>query len=475
MKKNLIKFQKVFQINLLICLILITSTTSYANSGPIVIEGYPGSEMIVDESNEIIVNHETLTFELTDDLYTQGARVQATYEMENTSDTNQTIHMVFPLVSTLKMLQGHVSILNDTTPIPLEKIYLDRINTPNNLPDFKTLLKLSPVKAPFLTSDLTCYEFIPQTSLSEMHVEISFNLTDSDAFILIQNSSGYGYDNGKFSVSSWLGKTSNFSENLRIYLTKGALQNLEYTITDRSSDKVIEQGNALKEQGNTPKSLSVNESVLSKTDMNGILEKILFMEEPDIYTQSEREQILNNALHELYEMYDFSMIVLDDLKQYLNQNRIVLLTYDIPFEPKQTHEITVSYPLKGTFDRRNSDEPTYTFEYFLNPASYWKDFKQLALAIHLKAPYDYIISSSLPLERRTQADQVSYQALFDQVPETDLTFTVYTAEKVTALDKLKGKWSRSYSYIFFLIVLPILVIVSIVGALMWIIHKIRKR
>ena len=468
MKKCNAKRYKVIPLSIILYIFISTYTMSYANSGPTIMEAYPGSEMIVDESSEISVNRELLTFDLASDLYTQGAKVVASYSMVNTSDQIQNVHMVFPLISTINRLQDTVNITNDGDSVPLEKTYLDRVNSPKNLPDFKTLINQTTEKAPFLTSDLVCYEFIPQTSIDEMSVEVQFNLTDNDSHILVQNANGYGYDNGKYIISGWFSTHTKTRNPLMIYITKGDLKNLEYTVTDRSSDKIVDQSTQLE-------SLKVRQTTLSISDMNAQLEKILFAQEKNEYTQTEKEWMLNEALYELHDMYDMPMIMLDELAQYLYRDRIVLLSYEIPFEPKQAHEITVTYQMKGTFDRSNSTEPTYTFEYFLNPASYWKSFENLELKINLESPYNYIISSSLPLERITTANQISYQAVFDHLPESDLTFTVYTAEKITALDELRSDWNKSYSYIFFLIVLPLMGIILIVGGLAWLIHKVRKK
>ncbi|GAU79150.1 hypothetical protein [Fusibacter sp. 3D3] len=466
MKKSRFKFQRMIRICMALALLINLHALTYANSGPTIMEEYPSSEMIVDEANAIIVNHETLTFDLTSDLYSEGAKVKATYEMENTSDETQNVHMVFPLVSTIKSLEDHVEIQCDGEPISLKKIYLDKVNTPNNLPDFETVLKQATEQDSFLTSDLICYEFIPQVDLAEMQIEVKFSLSDPQSLIFVQNINSYGYDGNRFSIGGWFGKNVGTDETLKLYLTKGEVEALEYTVKEKSSDNPIDSKTGFE-------NLKVEQTTISNANMKALLENQLFSEESDIYTKTDKEKMLNEALHELYEPNDMPILILDDLTQYLYRERIILLSYDIAFKPVQKREITVAYQMKGTFDKRNSSEPTYTFEYFLKPASYWKAFDQLDLTINLKAPYEYILSSSLPLTRKSSENQISYHANFDQLPEEDLTFTVYTSETITALDQLKGKWSRTYVYVFFLMVLPLIFVVAVVVGIVFIVKKIK--
>jgi hypothetical protein len=109
-------------------------------------------------------------------------------------------------------------------------------------------------------------------------------------------------------------------------------------------------------------------------------------------------------------------------------------------------------------DRKDTVDPLHTFEYLLNPAASWGDFKDLNVEIIPPSDSPYIIESSLQLNRNQDG---SYIGKFDSLPEDDFTFTLYSKEKVTFIDKIASSLDRAL-YMLPIFILPIILIITII-------------
>jgi hypothetical protein len=99
-------------------------------------------------------------------------------------------------------------------------------------------------------------------------------------------------------------------------------------------------------------------------------------------------------------------------------------------------------------DRSESTAATYTYTYLLSPASHWKEFHNLDVEIRTPDGSPYIVESSIPL---TLKEKGTYTGSFEDLPERDLTFTLYEKEEITLLDKTKGTISNQYGYTLILL------------------------
>lgn len=119
-------------------------------------------------------------------------------------------------------------------------------------------------------------------------------------------------------------------------------------------------------------------------------------------------------------------------------------------------------------DRTKTTNPLYTFDYILNPAKNWRDFKNLNIKIipHKKAPH--IVKSNIDFTK--EKDNV-YTATLADLPEEDLSFTLYADEKITLLDKFKGRLQRYLGYFKFF-VMPVIIIIGIVLVVFFIKERI---
>ena len=154
-----IKFKSLLgkTISLMTVSALMVTLNTYGNSGPVIMEGFPGSEIIVDQNNEISINQEDLIFELSEDLYSNENRVSARYEMENMSGQTQSVHMIFPLVSSIYAMENNVQIRRNGQLISADKVYLDKVYGSSDLPSFETLLGRASDSQYFISESIWCY------------------------------------------------------------------------------------------------------------------------------------------------------------------------------------------------------------------------------------------------------------------------------------------------------------------------------
>ena len=141
-----------------------------------------------------------------------------------------------------------------------------------------------------------------------------------------------------------------------------------------------------------------------------------------------------------------------DLYGYGNCQRILTLVYTVKFPDNSEKEVSVSYNASGTMDKRETSEPLYSFDYILNPAKNWEDFKNLNITIITPRKAPHIVKSST---RFTKGENNTYTATLSELPETDLSFTLYAHEKITLLDKIQGKLGRNLWHFTFLLIYAI--------------------
>jgi len=82
------------------------------------------------------------------------------------------------------------------------------------------------------------------------------------------------------------------------------------------------------------------------------------------------------------------------LEQY---KRIFSIIYTVGFPANSEKEMSVSYNTSGTMDARETVKPLYSFDYILNPAKSWSDFKNLKVKIITPEEVPYVAESSIEL------------------------------------------------------------------------------
>jgi len=121
-------------------------------------------------------------------------------------------------------------------------------------------------------------------------------------------------------------------------------------------------------------------------------------------------------------------------------------------------------------DKRNTAKPQYLYDYILNPAENWNKFNNLNIKIITPPEAPYIVDSSIELNKE---EGNIYTAALENLPEDDLSFTLYSREKVTMLDKIEGRVNRSFGYFAPIVIGIIVILVMILGIA--IVSKLKRK
>jgi hypothetical protein len=159
----------------------------------------------------------------------------------------------------------------------------------------------------------------------------------------------------------------------------------------------------------------------------------------------------------------------DELLTYGNIYRMITLFYKVEFPQNSVKTVSVSYQTDGSMDRRKTKEPIYTYDYILNPAKNWNDFRNLNIKIIPPEESPYLVESSIELIKEGNI----YTASIESLPEDDLTFTLYHKDKVTIMDTVEKEISNFLSYFFMFS--PIILIFAFIIVIILIVTKVRKK
>ncbi len=108
-------------------------------------------------------------------------------------------------------------------------------------------------------------------------------------------------------------------------------------------------------------------------------------------------------------------------------NTIEVTLFEIDFEPNEVCELTVSYTEKATFVSDASyflspgTDPRFYFYYLLEPAQYWKDFRDLTITVEMPKGLKTEFSlDGFSLNKKSN----TYSAHFESLPDKNLQIVV---------------------------------------------------
>jgi len=449
--------KKAFVI-VLILFFFLNSTPVWANSAPVYWEASPSSNvMIVEEDSPISVLKENLTFDFRENLlkdYSIVAKVNAEYTMKNTSEKEITSAMVFPYFGNFSgSRKPGGEVLVDGSPVPYTLYYGDAYRK-ENLEEEKLDLKgalnemetgsYEPVN--FSLDEPGVLYQVTFKNLKKDHFtgKLSFSLEGSEK-VFAKNLNGYGYSADQYDI----GTSVRYQDTIEVFLLGDALNLIPEAHTF--------EGVTLRENEDYTVEIS-KKSMLFQDYYEEMIADSEYLGYFVINNQTERNFFLKN----LDDAFGSARLVTeDDLAQFLHEERLIFLYYETSFQAEEEKTTSISYEAGGSMDRRSSKDPTYTFEYLLSPAGYFKDFTNLTLRVLPSEGYPYVISSSLPLDKKENGE---YLGVFDTLPEKELTFTMYREEKITLVDRTEGFLSRNfYSFLFSGGVLLVFLAALIVG------------
>lgn len=441
-----------------------------ANSGPVYWYGHPSSDIMLIEANSPIkIESENLVFDFSDSEKfsdTINGKVTATYEMFNPTDEVQSVEMVFPFVERLDSFSKDDIVITANNSELSYDIYIGDVVNSYGDPlqvdkeasfDFNKIVST-------ITNDL--YEArdfnekekgklytieVKPTTDERINFVVNFEYDSNKTKVLTNSFNSYGYDGKTTEITAW----SYEPVILEIFVLGEDIDLNIDTFTDG-------------EQKQKTDLLSYE----TATDELGI--KAYLMD----YLKNNPNELYNGLISDtqLYNLYakafdDYSTrntgyINLYDLIEQANYERILSLVYTVSFPENSRKKVSVSYRTSGTMDKTETADPLYTFDYILNPAKNWRDFKNLTIKIIPPEQAPHIIKSNIKLDKEENNVHI---ASFEKLPDDDLTFTLYANEKITLIDKLEGKSQKKFWY-FTPFVFGAIVLI-IIGVVIWIARR----
>lgn len=457
-------------IPILVLILLITTTPIvYANSGPTYWRGYPSLEVLsIDKNSPIEIENEKLIFDFSKEEYINkgdyslSGLVTAIYKMKNPTNNQEKVQMAFPFISSLDHFKPEeIAIKSDGNNIPFQ-IYIGKdiklknrknVETEENILDFNKILSSinKEVYSPsyYNLDDIgTLYKYDVRAIGEEVKIAIDYTIDYEKTKVISKGFNGGSIKDNTERIMSWVSD----KEILEVFVLG---EDIELGINAYIDGEMTQETDNYSYELTTEK-VSIRD-YLNK-EVEAYKEQFVYN---DYLAENQIFNLCAMTLDELIEK-DVLNLWIDELFSISSLDRIFVLLYEIEFLPESSKDISVSYLTRGTMDSVETKKPLYSFEYLLNPASNWANFKDLSIEIKPPTEHPYILDSSLELVR---SEDGTYTGEFESLPNEDFSFTLFSKEQITFMDKMERKL-----YYYLPIILPFIV-ASIVGFIFKAIYK----
>lgn len=447
---------------------------AYGNSGPVIMPSYPSSEMVtVEENSPIEVINENLTFDFSnvETIYdTENSNVTAEYEMYNSANETKTVKMAFPIIKSIgNFSEKDIIIKENDNVLPFEIYIGDKVKSHRdiseeeqvNIYDFNKIVssinieKYQPKN--FSENEIgKLYKIHAKPKLEGVNLAVDFNFDSKYTKVMIKGFNRFERDDSKIRIASGFYKES---EVLEIFALG---KDLDLKINLYKDGSLTEKTDLLDYEITT-------EDIDVKTylpDYVGNEEELNYK-----FNDVQLYNIYTKALDDVL-LYNLGFCSEDMLTQEEYSNRIITLLYTVEFPENSTKNVSVSYVASGTMDRRETpNNPQYTYDYILNPAKNWRNFKNLSIKIITPEVAPYIIKSTIELKNE---ENNIYSATLSSLPDKDLSFTLYEKEKISILDRINYNSLYILGYLIMIFVIIIIVVVIVYKIITKIIAKLRS-
>lgn len=440
-------------------------TTGFANSGPVFWQGYPSSDIMSIEANSpITVINENLVFDFSDcddSYHTISGKVTATYKMVNPTNESQSVQMAFPFVGTIdSFLPYDIVITADDSVLPYDIYIGDVVNSYGNpLQDDKEVSFDFASIVNTITDELYKAESFAENEKGKLYVidvkpttdqrinfSVDFNFDCKKTKVITNGFNRYERNGEKTKIAAWCYEP----EILEIFVLG---EDIDLKINAYTDGELKKKTDLLTYEIST-------QEVELKPYLMEYIKKNTDEKNDDIVFDTQLYNLYAQSLDEYFAL-NMGYCSEHDLMAQENYKRILTLVYTVEFPGNNEKEVSVSYKTSGTMDRTETTEPLYSFDYILNPAENWSDFKNLNIEIIVPQEVPYIVKSNIELAK---VENKVYKATLADLPEDDLSFTLYAHEKITLLDKVEGNLKNSFGYFTpLVIVLLIIGVISVVG------------
>lgn len=436
---------KKLAIFLILFALQFSSSAGSANSGPVFWPGYPCSEiMAIAEDTPILVKNEELVFDFSESPnndITLSGQVTAVYEMSNPTDQPQSVLMAFPFAGSLSRLATDtVVIAADGSPLPYDIYIGDAVNS---------------YGAPGEEDKAAAFAFanIVDALTAEPYTAESFAADETGKLYAIDVKPAAGrqinfaieftFDQEKTKVcTNGFNRYEREAENLRIAAWCDEPRTLAIYVLGEDVDLNISAyaDGELKRTTNELTYRVTAQAIAVKSYLTELIEKNTGRKSDGAVFSGQLYNLYAKSLDEAFRR-NTGYSAEDDLFAPEHYQRVLAFVYEVDFPAGSDRTVSVSYQATGTMDRRETANPKYSFDYLLNPAANWGGFGSLSIRIITPPAAPHIINSSIELEK---AGGNVYSAALTELPENDLSFTLYAAEKITPADKAAGIIRRNF-------------------------------
>lgn len=442
----------------------------FANSGPVFWKGYPASEiMSIEENSPIIVKGENLVFDFSGDIdssYTISGKVTAIYEMFNPTNESQSVQMAFPFVGRLDSLSSdYIVITSDNNVLPYDIYVGDMVNNHGDprQEEKDVSFEFSNIVNNMTNNLYTAKHFaenekgklyiidVKPTTEQRINFSVDFNFDYEKTKVLTRGFNRYERNDKKTRIVAWCYEP----ETLEVFVLGEDIDLNINAYTD---------GELKKKTGLFTYQISIEEKDVRSHLMEYIKNDINAGKE-GIISDTQLYNLYAKSLdNQFSQRWGFSSE--DDLMSMEHLERIFILVYTVEFPPNTEKKVSISYIASGTMDKTKTAEPLYTFDYILNPAKNWSDFKNLNIEIIPGQEALYVVESNIELVR---GENGVYTAALGSLPEEDFSFTLYSSEEITLLDRVEGGMQNTFGPFTPLVIIAIVILIIVMVSL-----KIRK-
>ncbi len=425
------------KILLSILIIVIFTVSAYANSGPSMVYSFPSSDVfVVDDNLPIEVDSEHLIIDFSKDLWTADIKVK--YIMANPTDEDITVSMAFPYADRIDSFnKDEIAITTDGERVDFEQRAVSLSSNYIDIYDeelydsffaFEEIMKsIGQRNESHFKGEDTVY--IYNIVYDDNNTEIDVEFKGTDRLVIIKGFNGGG------------GKDSN-GELVRTFHSSGRRNGDELNIITFEEIEFI----------------SPDVQITMDTDT---LENFFYTQIAELDIDFPVEDLVNlmfGAIHNerILDFQSSEFICIDDIifSGVLNE-KLITLFYDIDFPAKSTQEIVIEYRSRIGYIEKSLTQREYIYQYLLNPAKHWSNFKDLTIEIFTNEELPEISESTLEFN---QISNTHYKAVFDTLPDTDLMIKMLYEKEVSAKRVIFNYAPFLIMGVLFLIFLSVIII-----------------
>ena len=167
---------------------------------------------------------------------------------------------------------------------------------------------------------------------------------------------------------------------------------------------------------------------------------------------------------------DWRYAVLSEGEAEEGEQTVDAVSFALDFAPGETREVAVSYTYRlGGYPDYDFDVKYGRIEYYLAPASLWKDFQILTINLYLDEGMSVITDSSVEFEK---VGTRIYQYVSDTLPEGNLIITIDESRFQEIFSSLRSPYLWMGVILFLPVLVPLLLV--ILAVVIWRVRKKKK-